>query len=120
MKACLAQLIIFIAIISLNAQSESFVLIHGKDAAPDFMQALIKSRYSDAGYFSKDGLPEAVNPLQLAADHQLYFYSIPRNQIINDGQGFELVVDKTENKFWIRVSGGFGNKNYVFGPAILP
>lgn len=120
MKVCTAPLIIFIAMTSFNARSESFVLTHGKDATPEFMQALVKSRYSDGGYFSKDGLPETTDPLPLAGDHQLYFYSIPQNQIINDGQGFELVVDKTEKKYWVRVFGGIGNKNYAFGPGVLP
>ena len=106
--------------ISLGARTESFLLTHGKDATPEFMQALVKARYSESGYFSRDGLPEAVDPLPLTPDHQIYFYSIPPNQIICDGQGFELVVDKTQRKYWVRVSGGIANKNYSFGPGVLP
>jgi len=114
--------VVFFAFILLAicVRAESIHLTHGKDATPDFMQALVTARYLGNGYISKDGLPEAKSQPILAKDHEIYFYSVPESQLINDGQGFELVVDKTQRIFWVMVSGGMGNTNHVFGPGVLP
>lgn len=103
-----------------STRAEAIRLTHGKDAAPDFMQALVRARYLGNGYISKEGLPEAESAPALAKDHEIYFYSVPENRLINDGQGFEIVVDKTQRLFWVLVSGGIGNTNHVFGPGVLP
>ena len=106
-------------LLTLNARAEFIYLTHGKDAIPDFMQALVKARYIGSGHISKDGLSESERHFLPVKDHEIYFYSVPKNEIINDGQGFELVVDKTEKKFWVMVSGGIGNTSHAFGPGSL-
>lgn len=105
---------------TINTRAEAIRLVHGKDATPDFMQALVKVRYLGNGYISKDGLPEMNSMPVFEKEHEIYFYSIPESQIINDGQGFELVVDKTQKTFWVMVYGGIGNTNHAFGPGALP
>lgn len=100
--------------------AEPFYLVHGKDPAPAFMQPLIQSRYATGGYFSHDGLPALDELPPRDKDHELYIYSIPANQIVSDGQGFQLIVDRTAGLFWVGVSGGMAGKKYAFGPGVLP